>query len=107
MVDPAGGHKIVGDVAFDEAVKVAGRITKVPGGLGHVTFALLLRNVRPCGGARLDLKFYSVPCMRFAVAAKPLRSCCIRSGVEDHRRFKGSRIGSSVTVACGLLGPRF
>ncbi len=33
-----------GDVAFDEAVEVAGLITPVPGGVGPMTIAMLLRN---------------------------------------------------------------
>jgi methylenetetrahydrofolate dehydrogenase (NADP+) / methenyltetrahydrofolate cyclohydrolase len=33
-----------GDVAFDEAVQVAGAITPVPGGVGPMTIACLLRN---------------------------------------------------------------
>ena len=36
--------KLVGDVAFDEAVKVAGAITPVPGGVGPMTIACLLEN---------------------------------------------------------------
>ncbi|MCZ6598007.1 MAG: bifunctional methylenetetrahydrofolate dehydrogenase/methenyltetrahydrofolate cyclohydrolase FolD [Planctomycetota bacterium] len=36
--------KLVGDVAFDEAVGVAGAITPVPGGVGPMTIAMLLRN---------------------------------------------------------------
>jgi len=36
--------KLVGDVAFDEAVKVAGAITPVPGGVGPMTIACLLQN---------------------------------------------------------------
>jgi len=34
----------VGDVAFDEAAEVASAITPVPGGVGPVTVAMLLRN---------------------------------------------------------------
>jgi methylenetetrahydrofolate dehydrogenase (NADP+) / methenyltetrahydrofolate cyclohydrolase len=41
---PDGGRKLVGDVAFDEAIKVAGAITPVPGGVGPMTIACLLRN---------------------------------------------------------------
>ena len=37
--------KVVGDVDFDEAVKVAGYITPVPGGVGPMTIAMLLQNV--------------------------------------------------------------
>ena len=45
-VDDAGQPKtkLVGDVAFDEAVKVAGHITPVPGGVGPMTIACLLRS---------------------------------------------------------------
>jgi methylenetetrahydrofolate dehydrogenase (NADP+)/methenyltetrahydrofolate cyclohydrolase len=40
----AGTEKIVGDVAFDEAVEIAGAITPVPGGVGPMTVACLLVN---------------------------------------------------------------
>ncbi len=36
--------KLVGDIAFDEAASVAGAITPVPGGVGPMTIAVLLRN---------------------------------------------------------------
>jgi methylenetetrahydrofolate dehydrogenase (NADP+)/methenyltetrahydrofolate cyclohydrolase len=39
-----GKTRLVGDVAFDEARAVAGAITPVPGGVGPVTIACLLRN---------------------------------------------------------------
>ena len=39
-----GGYRLVGDVAFDEAREVASRITPVPGGVGPMTIAMLLRN---------------------------------------------------------------
>ena len=39
-----GASRLVGDVAFDEAVNVAGAITPVPGGIGPLTIAFLLRN---------------------------------------------------------------
>ncbi len=38
------GYKLVGDVAFNEAREVAGAITPVPGGVGPMTIAMLLRN---------------------------------------------------------------
>ncbi|HMC46132.1 MAG TPA: bifunctional 5,10-methylenetetrahydrofolate dehydrogenase/5,10-methenyltetrahydrofolate cyclohydrolase [Caballeronia sp.] len=37
--------KVTGDVAFDEALAVAGALTPVPGGVGPVTNVALLRNV--------------------------------------------------------------
>lgn len=39
-----GATRLVGDVAFDEARQVAGAITPVPGGVGPMTIACLLRN---------------------------------------------------------------
>jgi methylenetetrahydrofolate dehydrogenase (NADP+)/methenyltetrahydrofolate cyclohydrolase len=39
-----GKTRLVGDVAFDEAVEVAAAITPVPGGVGPMTIAMLLRN---------------------------------------------------------------
>jgi len=39
-----GKTKLVGDVNFAEAVQVAGAITPVPGGVGPMTIACLLRN---------------------------------------------------------------
>ena len=39
-----GKTRLVGDVAFDEVAEVAGAITPVPGGVGPMTIAVLLRN---------------------------------------------------------------
>ncbi|MEJ8404954.1 bifunctional methylenetetrahydrofolate dehydrogenase/methenyltetrahydrofolate cyclohydrolase [Brevundimonas vesicularis] len=39
-----GKTRVVGDVAFKEAVEVVGRITPVPGGVGPMTIACLLAN---------------------------------------------------------------
>ncbi len=41
---PDGKAKLKGDVAFDEAAAVAGAITPVPGGVGPMTIACLLKN---------------------------------------------------------------
>ena len=41
---PDGKGRLVGDVAFDEAEPVASAITPVPGGVGPMTIACLLRN---------------------------------------------------------------
>lgn len=38
------GYRLVGDVAFEEAAEVAGYITPVPGGVGPMTIAMLLKN---------------------------------------------------------------
>jgi methylenetetrahydrofolate dehydrogenase (NADP+)/methenyltetrahydrofolate cyclohydrolase len=44
--DPSAksGHRLVGDVHFESASKVARAITPVPGGVGPMTIAILLRN---------------------------------------------------------------
>jgi methylenetetrahydrofolate dehydrogenase (NADP+)/methenyltetrahydrofolate cyclohydrolase len=44
--DPStkSGYRLVGDVAYDEALDVAGAITPVPGGVGPMTITLLLQN---------------------------------------------------------------
>jgi methylenetetrahydrofolate dehydrogenase (NADP+) / methenyltetrahydrofolate cyclohydrolase len=48
----AGGTRLVGDVAFAEAVEVAGALTPVPGGVGPMTIACLLRNTIAAAVAR-------------------------------------------------------
>jgi len=62
--DPAlaaeGKTRVVGDVAFDEAVEVAGAITPVPGGVGPMTIACLLANT------------YQAACHRIGVAPETL-----------------------------------
>lgn len=50
--DPLTG-KFTGDVAFDEVFDVAGYITPVPGGVGPMTRAMLMRNI--LAAARLHL----------------------------------------------------
>lgn len=44
--DPSAkrGYRLVGDVEFESASQVAGAITPVPGGVGPMTIAMLLRN---------------------------------------------------------------
>ena len=39
-----GKSRLVGDVAYEEAAKVAGAITPVPGGVGPMTIAMLMAN---------------------------------------------------------------
>jgi methylenetetrahydrofolate dehydrogenase (NADP+)/methenyltetrahydrofolate cyclohydrolase len=41
---PDGKTKLVGDVAYGEALEIAGAITPVPGGVGPMTIACLMRN---------------------------------------------------------------
>ena len=50
-----GTTRLVGDVAFNEAVAVAGAITPVPGGVGPMTIACLLQNTLIAAHARAGL----------------------------------------------------
>ena len=55
VVDKEGGTRLVGDVDFDSASQVAGAITPVPGGVGPMTIAVLLRNTLVAAHARAGL----------------------------------------------------
>ena len=46
------GDRVVGDVCFETASEVAGFITPVPGGVGPMTIAMLLRNTLESAGKR-------------------------------------------------------
>jgi len=47
-----GSHRLVGDVHFEDARHVAGAITPVPGGVGPMTIACLLRNTLAAAAGR-------------------------------------------------------
>jgi methylenetetrahydrofolate dehydrogenase (NADP+)/methenyltetrahydrofolate cyclohydrolase len=48
------GYRLVGDVDFEGARRVASRITPVPGGVGPMTIAMLLKNTVRAAAATLD-----------------------------------------------------
>jgi methylenetetrahydrofolate dehydrogenase (NADP+)/methenyltetrahydrofolate cyclohydrolase len=50
-----GKGRLVGDVAFDEAAEVAAAITPVPGGVGPMTIAMLMRNTLVAASRRAGL----------------------------------------------------
>jgi len=50
-----GKGRLVGDVAYDEASAVAGAITPVPGGVGPMTIAMLMRNTLVAAHRRAGL----------------------------------------------------
>jgi methylenetetrahydrofolate dehydrogenase (NADP+)/methenyltetrahydrofolate cyclohydrolase len=62
IAGPDGAARLVGDVAFDEAAAIAGAITPVPGGVGPMTIACLLRNtvLAACARRGLDAPFSAV-----------------------------------------------
>ena len=47
---------LVGDVDFDAVSEVAGAITPVPGGVGPMTIAMLLRNTLDAARARAGVE---------------------------------------------------
>jgi methylenetetrahydrofolate dehydrogenase (NADP+)/methenyltetrahydrofolate cyclohydrolase len=51
IAGPEGKSRLVGDVAFEEAQAVASAITPVPGGVGPMTIACLLRNTLSAAAA--------------------------------------------------------
>jgi methylenetetrahydrofolate dehydrogenase (NADP+)/methenyltetrahydrofolate cyclohydrolase len=51
-----GNSRLVGDVAFDEAAGVAAAITPVPGGVGPMTIAMLMRNTLVAAHRRAGIK---------------------------------------------------
>ena len=51
----AGKFRLTGDVDFDSAAGVAGAITPVPGGVGPMTIACLLRNTLVAAARRFDV----------------------------------------------------
>ena len=50
-----GKGRLVGDVAYEEAAEVAGAITPVPGGVGPMTIAMLMRNTLVAAHRRAGL----------------------------------------------------
>jgi len=56
VAKPEGGQRIVGDVAFEEALHVAGAITPVPGGVGPMTIACLMENTLTAARARAETR---------------------------------------------------
>lgn len=53
--DDEGGSRLVGDVDFESAREVAGGITPVPGGVGPMTIAVLMRNTLVAACVRAGL----------------------------------------------------
>jgi len=55
VADPArkSGFRLTGDVAFDEAAARAAAITPVPGGVGPMTIAMLMKNTLKAAAARV------------------------------------------------------
>ncbi|XP_046971236.1 C-1-tetrahydrofolate synthase, cytoplasmic isoform X2 [Vanessa cardui] len=55
----SSGQRLVGDVAYSEATQVAAHVTPVPGGVGPMTVAMLMRNT--VLAARRQLERFTAP----------------------------------------------
>jgi methylenetetrahydrofolate dehydrogenase (NADP+)/methenyltetrahydrofolate cyclohydrolase len=55
-----GTTKLVGDVAFEEARRVAGHLTPVPGGVGPMTVACLMYNTLQEARRKAGLPFAAI-----------------------------------------------
>ena len=69
-----GKSRIVGDVAFAEAAKVAGAITPVPGGVGPMTIACLLFNTLRAACAQKGLPRRIEKCIIERVDVQPFQA---------------------------------
>ena len=93
------GQRLVGDVDYEEAVKISSRITPVPGGVGPMTVAMLLQNVINAATtyferqkARqvkpLPLKIVSPVPSDIAISRsqrpKPITTVAAEVGIENH-----------------------
>lgn len=63
------GSRLVGDVEFDEAQKKASFITPVPGGVGPMTVAMLMKNT-VLAAEKAAASFYSI---KWDLAHLPLK----------------------------------
>ena len=81
-------HGLVGDVEFASAVEVAGLITPVPGGVGPMTIAMLLRN--------------TLQAARAADAAASVAGAA--RGAASARRGRVPRTGGGVSAFTAWLG---
>eukprot|EP00798_Chlamydomonas_sp_ICE-L_P013536 gene13536-19405_t len=96
-----GDAELVGDADYDECVKVAGAITPVPGGVGPMTIAMLMRNTVEVGGKFLsgELKH---GCFSGEDSKKPssLRESAVPAAI-------GAAGATVLFVAIGLLRSAF
>ncbi|XP_068155521.1 C-1-tetrahydrofolate synthase, cytoplasmic isoform X1 [Drosophila tropicalis] len=68
----ANGTRLVGDVDYEEAKKVAGFITPVPGGVGPMTVAMLMKNTVRSAARALDRQMRNTWTLE-PLSLKPLR----------------------------------
>lgn len=70
--DSEHGYSLLGDVCYEEAVKVASAITPVPGGVGPMTIAMLLSNTLDAAKRAYKLPWLSATSSRKILASGKL-----------------------------------
>ena len=60
LSQPDGSTRLVGDVAFDEVSQVASLLTPVPGGVGPMTVAMVIRNTLSAAQKNYQFDFSSI-----------------------------------------------
>ena len=95
----ADGH-LVGDVAFAEAVQVAGAITPVPGGVGPMTIACLMA---AAGASAQPAQGYPARPVRMIIPFAPGGASLFRTGAGAFfRDQRASRVGDIVTIRINI-----
>jgi len=100
------GHRLVGDVHFDEAQGVASQITPVPGGVGPMTIAMLLKNTmnlarHASGLPRVPLRRASKPSVAPTPAAQAAKPAAVLAAAgADGSSPEGISEDVAVVVAC-------
>ena len=80
-----GKVRLVGDVAFAEAAKVAGAITPVPGGVGPMTIACLLANTLQAAQSRVSQPGFRQRCAPMQNIGRRLSSLWLRYSAASCR----------------------
>ena len=60
MTQPDGSAKLMGDVDYDGVSQVASLITPVPGGVGPMTVAMLMKNTLYAAQKQCRFEFESI-----------------------------------------------
>ncbi|GIL72374.1 hypothetical protein Vretimale_4152 [Volvox reticuliferus] len=92
----AAGYRLVGDANFEECKAVAGAITPVPGGVGPMTIAILLRNTLVSGERFITGKLQ-------CPVAEDMKAGCSKKGPLSRLLPEKEHLGPWSLVAAGSL----
>ncbi|KAL6432558.1 hypothetical protein ACFW04_006850 [Cataglyphis niger] len=97
------GQRLVGDVDYEEAAKVASYITPVPGGVGPMTVAMLMKNT-VLSAQKLAQKFFNVQWKLRILKLNPVRP--VPSDINISRSQQPKPI-ATLAEEIGLLSNEF